>query len=228
MIEFPIIMEGVGDDDEAIALVQAVAACALDDIAELQAAHKGKSKDGVPLPDDQLALELFADEARALLQSTRDLEIALGLEKAMRMDAAILEEHRTMEERASRDHEMALALDQGRQPPRRPPTPLSPEPDEGAVESRNLVRVSFALPDEYVFQRAGVRPLFSCNRVAATKRMREIKVLRRAGCNFLPPPRLHHLRYTRLVLRSESPSLVQCSVSCRKFLFLSGANITIV
>ena len=127
MFDIPANRRGSGDEDDVLTLFNIVATSALDDVAELQANHKGKSRAGLLLSDYQLALEMFAEEATGLLQSTRDFEIALGLEKAMRTDVRILEEHRNAEERAVRDREMALALSQGRAPPHRPPTPLSPE-----------------------------------------------------------------------------------------------------
>lgn len=113
-------------DDEENALMQLVAACYLEDVTELQASHKGKSREG-DVCDHQLALEMFAEEANTLLTSTRDMEIALGLERALRLDAAVIQELGITEERASRDREMAVALNEGRPPPPRPPTPLSPQ-----------------------------------------------------------------------------------------------------
>ena len=141
MFDIPPNLAGGGEEDDVVTLFNIVASSALQDIAELRANHKGKSREGSLLSDYQLALEVFAEEATSLLQATRDFEIALGLEKAMRMDAGILEEHRTMEERASRDREMALALSEGRAPPHRPPTPLSPEVADLAI---GVLRMSMA------------------------------------------------------------------------------------
>ncbi|KAJ3535609.1 hypothetical protein NM688_g6953 [Phlebia brevispora] len=132
------------EEDEDVALMKAMATCFLEDIAELQSTRKGKSKEGA-YSDDQLALEMFAEEASSLLTSARDLEIALGLEKAMRMDESVIQELCIAEERASADREMALALSEGRPPPPRPPTPIPPEADAAAED---LSKAPFTANDE--------------------------------------------------------------------------------
>ena len=131
-------------DEDDISLMMLVASCFLEDIADLQASHKGKSREG-DSSDDQLALELFAEEANVLLASSRDMEIALGLEKALRMDAAVIQQLEIVEDRAARDREMAVALSEGRPPPPRPPTPLSTQLDESDDET---IRVPSLHPDE--------------------------------------------------------------------------------
>lgn len=123
------------DEPDEVALLNLLAACTLQDIEDLQGSNKGKSRQGSAPTDEQIALEIFAEEANALLISARDLEIALALEQAMRMDSAMIEEFSIAEERASRDREMALALSQGRVPPPRPPTPLSPGVCKTAADS---------------------------------------------------------------------------------------------
>ena len=136
-------------EDELAASLQAIAISALQDIADVQSNQKGKSREGLPRSDAQLALDIFAEEANALLSTARDFEIAVQLEKAMRLDAPILEEHRAMEERASRDREMALALSQGRAPPPRPPT--TPSPDAGETTPQIVeIYLRYDMDDGYV------------------------------------------------------------------------------
>lgn len=65
-------------DNEAAFLDLAVQ-LSLEDIDALQAAHKGKQRQGAPISDAELALNLFAEDARALAMFNNDRALAQSL-----------------------------------------------------------------------------------------------------------------------------------------------------
>lgn len=109
----------IGNDSALLALV---AELALDDLEEINAGRKGKARANACPSDEEIAFQLFAQEARSLLQTTKDLVFARSLDAALDTDCTLLQELERAEACAREDHEYAVALSHGRQPPR-PPTP---------------------------------------------------------------------------------------------------------
>ncbi|KAI0361832.1 hypothetical protein OH77DRAFT_1418090 [Trametes cingulata] len=103
------------NSDETVALLSLIAALSLEDIDQVQGRRKGKATDA-PLSDEELAFQLFAEEASALDTFSRDLAFAQSLDKALESDARLLEEFAQAEEMARRDREYARALAEGRRP----------------------------------------------------------------------------------------------------------------
>ena len=64
--------------------------------------------------DEELAFELFRTEALALQVLAQDMAFARSIGQAMDADAAILQELTAAESASARDHDMAVALSQGR------------------------------------------------------------------------------------------------------------------
>ncbi|KAI0374361.1 hypothetical protein BV20DRAFT_1033200 [Pilatotrama ljubarskyi] len=112
-------VSGGGDDalenSDETALLSLIAALSLEDIDQVQGRRKGKAQDG-PLSDEELAFQLFAEEASALDTFARDVAFARSLDSALESDARLLEEYAQTEEMARRDREFARALAEGRQP----------------------------------------------------------------------------------------------------------------
>ena len=94
-----------------------VAALYLEDIREIERRRKGKASIRVGPSDEELAFQLFAQEAQALQALTRDMTMARSLDRALRTDTALLDEHERYEEAARRDREVAHALAENRPPP---------------------------------------------------------------------------------------------------------------
>ncbi|KAI0662640.1 hypothetical protein C8Q70DRAFT_1089640 [Cubamyces menziesii] len=101
--------------DDTIALLSLIAAFTLEDVNEIKAQQDAKGQDGA-LTDEELALQLFAEEAGALDAMANDMLVAQSLDRALKADAGLLEEFARMEETARRDREYAIAISQGRRP----------------------------------------------------------------------------------------------------------------
>ena len=86
------------------------AALALQDIEEIEARRKGKAYDGRPLTDEELAFQLFTEEANSLLAFAQDAAYAASIDKALDTDRAILRMYAASEARETRDRDMAFAL----------------------------------------------------------------------------------------------------------------------
>lgn len=105
--------------EDAIGLLSLVAACSLEDVDSVLGRRKGKDSGGLPT-DEELAFTLFASEARALQILTRDMAFAQSMDHALRTDATLLAECCRAEEMARRDREIAIAIAEGRTPPKLP------------------------------------------------------------------------------------------------------------
>lgn len=101
------------------AVLQYISHLRIDDIEDLQTRS---AQNASSLSDEELAKLLFAEEASALLNVTRD-HIAGPSTHGTR---TLMEELLAMEEMAQFDHEMALALSEDRPFPVRPETKLRP------------------------------------------------------------------------------------------------------
>ncbi|RPD81806.1 hypothetical protein L226DRAFT_555892 [Lentinus tigrinus ALCF2SS1-7] len=102
--------------EDIMALLSLVAAYSLEDVDQIQGRRKGKDRGGPP-SDEELAFELFADEARALELLTRDMALAQSIDQALCADATLLAEYERAEEIAMRDREIARTIFEGRTPP---------------------------------------------------------------------------------------------------------------
>lgn len=87
-----------------------VASLALADIGAVQSRRKGKALHGTPLTDEELAFQLFAEEANSLLAVSQDAIIAQSIDRALHDDRAILRTYAAAEAREMRDRDMALSL----------------------------------------------------------------------------------------------------------------------
>ncbi|RDX56062.1 hypothetical protein OH76DRAFT_1452169 [Lentinus brumalis] len=106
--------------EDTIALLALIAAYSLEDVDSIQGRRKGKETLGGQPTDEELALELFAEEARALETLARDMVLAQSINQAICVDAALLAEHERAEEVARGDREIARAIAEGRTPPEPP------------------------------------------------------------------------------------------------------------
>lgn len=90
--------------------LELIASLALLDIDRVQSAWKGKALDGVPLTDEELAFQLFAEEANSLLVVSRDATLAESMDKALRTDRALLRAYANAEAQEARDRNVAFSL----------------------------------------------------------------------------------------------------------------------
>ncbi|KAI0651662.1 hypothetical protein C8Q79DRAFT_997011 [Trametes meyenii] len=102
---------------ETAALLSLVATLTLEDVSEIRNQRTDEVQDGA-LKDEDLALQLFAEEAGALDIFARDMLFAQSLDRALESDTTLLREFAQAEESARRDREFAIALAGGRPPPR--------------------------------------------------------------------------------------------------------------
>ncbi|THH20263.1 hypothetical protein EUX98_g8615, partial [Antrodiella citrinella] len=122
------------DDADVIGdLLQLVAKLSLQDIDDLQANKKGKALDSAPLTDEELAFQLYAEEANGLLTFATDAILARSIDEALRTDRPVIQQMVAAENTAVRDRQMALALSQSRAPP--PPPPAQPRQAPGGSHS---------------------------------------------------------------------------------------------
>jgi hypothetical protein len=87
-----------------------VASLALADVDLIQARRKGKAQDGTPLTDEELAFQLFAEEASSLLALARDAIFAESIDRALETDRPALRTYAAAEARETRDRDIALSL----------------------------------------------------------------------------------------------------------------------
>ncbi|KAI1797701.1 hypothetical protein LXA43DRAFT_981615 [Ganoderma leucocontextum] len=109
-------LEVAGED---LALLELIASFGLQDVDELRGRRKGKAIDGAP-SDEEVALHLFSEEARALQALVSDTIFAHSLDQALQTDVTLLEEHERIEEVARGDREVARAIAEGRTAPAQP------------------------------------------------------------------------------------------------------------
>ena len=96
----------VHDDSISVELLSLIAALSLQDVDEVYGRRKGKAVDGPP-SDEELALQLFAEEARALQVYAQDIELAQSIANA---DAELVAQYVQIEEFERRDREAAIAM----------------------------------------------------------------------------------------------------------------------
>ncbi|EMD41697.1 hypothetical protein CERSUDRAFT_110272 [Gelatoporia subvermispora B] len=121
------------ESDVFSSLFTYIANLGLDDLDELESHSKNTRRDGTltsssaPLSDEELALQLFWEEAQPLLSIAKDFLV--GGSRVEDDSQTLLDEFAAVEEMARLDHEMAIALSEGRDPPPRlPPIPISRSP----------------------------------------------------------------------------------------------------
>ena len=112
-----------GESVDDISLLSLLAACSLEDADDIRGRRKGKARGG-PLSDEELALELFAEEAHALETLAQDMLLAQSIDRAIREDAVLLDAYARTEEIERGDREIARAIAEGRPPPTRTATPV--------------------------------------------------------------------------------------------------------
>lgn len=106
------------DDDTS--LLSLVAELTLKDVDDVAASRKGKGRATAEISDEELAFQLFAEEANSLLDFTKDAAFARSINYAMQTDIATVEEFLREEITAREDRELAVALSGGRS--RAPPS----------------------------------------------------------------------------------------------------------
>lgn len=106
-------------------LLHLFATLSLQDIDEIQVNRKGKSRHDVPLTDEELAFQLYTEEANSLLAFASDAILARSVDNALRTDRALIRQMVATENIAFRDRQYALALSQGRTPPPSTPPPAA-------------------------------------------------------------------------------------------------------
>jgi hypothetical protein len=111
-----LLLDFAGEDHDLLALL---ASFALEDVEDIQAAQKGKGKGkaNAPPSDAELALRLYAEEAEALATFAKDAAFARSFDSALAADAPALASHMREELQAQYDHDVAVAIFQGRPPP---------------------------------------------------------------------------------------------------------------
>ncbi|KZT74814.1 hypothetical protein DAEQUDRAFT_771559 [Daedalea quercina L-15889] len=103
--------------EDSATYIALVAQFALQDIDDISATRKGKASALAPKSDEEIAFELFAEEANSLLALTRDIAFARSIDDALQTDHDILQEIIREDEVARSDREYALAVQAGRPPP---------------------------------------------------------------------------------------------------------------
>ncbi|KZT06377.1 uncharacterized protein LAESUDRAFT_743524 [Laetiporus sulphureus 93-53] len=101
-------------DDDLTTILAMIAELCLDDIDNIESAHKGKGKASTTPTDEEIALQLLAEDARSLLAVSKDAAFARSVDKALEADHALIEELVRMEATARHDREHAFALHRGR------------------------------------------------------------------------------------------------------------------
>ncbi|KAJ4422103.1 hypothetical protein N0V82_003296 [Gnomoniopsis sp. IMI 355080] len=94
----------------------------LEDSRQL-AEGKGKQKEG-NLSDTELAFGLYAQEIQNALAIDADHRLVVSMQQALHTDANAVTQLQQEERMAEHDHEVAVALSEGRDPPPMPPAPI--------------------------------------------------------------------------------------------------------
>lgn len=105
------------DDGRDSDLLSLIAALTLEDVKELQDHRQSSivsasSQD--TLSDEELAVQLYAEEANSLLLFAQDAALAYSINAALRSDRGLIREMVQEETAAIRDRRMALAMSAGR------------------------------------------------------------------------------------------------------------------
>lgn len=106
----------MSDDDTAHNLAL-IAALSLEDVDSVQAGRKGKAQDGIPLTDEELAFQLYAEEATRFLAFSRDAIVAGSMDKAIEADYALSRAYTSSEAQEARNRNMAFSLSGQTAPP---------------------------------------------------------------------------------------------------------------
>lgn len=120
---FPVVPDQAGMDDESYELALKIM---LEDARQngSQSNAKGKQREGT-ISDRELAFNIYAQELETVTTLISDRRISQGLQNALRTDFDAISRHEGEERMALHDHNVALALAQGRDPPP-PPAPQEP------------------------------------------------------------------------------------------------------
>ena len=97
-----------------------IAKLVLEDINDIEASRKGKSREDAPLTDEQLAIKEQAEASQELLGLLTDFRFALSMDEALEADRSHLAAFSVLNEGEEDDHLAALALSRGEDLP--PPT----------------------------------------------------------------------------------------------------------
>ncbi|KAI0735373.1 hypothetical protein C8Q76DRAFT_712045 [Earliella scabrosa] len=130
-----------GESVDDISLLSLLAACSLEDADDIRGRRKGKARGG-PLSDEELALELFAEEARTLEILAQDMLLARSIDRAIREDVVLLDAYARTEEMERSDREIARAIAEGRPPPTRTATPVQTVSPEAAAPAAAFANVT--------------------------------------------------------------------------------------
>ncbi|KAH8116479.1 hypothetical protein DFH11DRAFT_1214153 [Phellopilus nigrolimitatus] len=98
------------DEEEHSSVLESFYQFGLEDADEMRRRRKGKGKDKT---DAELALDLFAEDAAAILTCISDNAIARSMQKAIETDNPLLEELTRIERLEQEDHNLAVALSRG-------------------------------------------------------------------------------------------------------------------
>lgn len=91
-----------------------IAQLTLQDIDEIDGSRKGKARANAPLSDEQIALRMQREYFQSSIREMNDLAMAKSLHDAIERDHSLLSSLSVMEQAAQDDHNMALALSNGR------------------------------------------------------------------------------------------------------------------
>ncbi|KAJ4387687.1 hypothetical protein N0V93_008285 [Gnomoniopsis smithogilvyi] len=97
----------------------------LEDSRQL-AEGKGKQKEG-NISDTEVAFNLYAKEIENALTIDADHRLVMSIQQALSTDANALTQLQDEERMAQHDHEVAIALSEGRDPPPMPTSPPAPD-----------------------------------------------------------------------------------------------------
>ncbi|EPQ51128.1 hypothetical protein GLOTRDRAFT_141244 [Gloeophyllum trabeum ATCC 11539] len=131
------VFEDEGDNNDFMSLVISLQ---LEDLEAMEATDKGKARDDSGLGDT--VYSIYRAELEAMRRCLEDQKIAQSMDAALDADAGILEEVLREEAIARRDHELAVALSQGREIPQEEPQPqpAAKPPGEGYRPSATSTR----------------------------------------------------------------------------------------
>ncbi|KAI0361831.1 hypothetical protein OH77DRAFT_466696 [Trametes cingulata] len=108
--------DALEDTDDTSDLLPLIMELSLEDIDRVRSRRKGKSRDGSPLSDEELALQLYEEEINALDTFSHDRQLARALDSHFdARDDFLFEgwDFAEQEEMERRDRELAIALAEG-------------------------------------------------------------------------------------------------------------------
>lgn len=107
----------LANDERDSDLLSIIAALTLEDVKELQDDRRSSVASTISqdtLTDEELAVQLYAEEANSLLLFAQDAALAYSINTALRSDRSLIREMVREETTAIRDRRMALAMGTGR------------------------------------------------------------------------------------------------------------------